>query len=152
MRQKQVDFCVLLITAAWVVLTATGAAIWMWKRSEPDIRGARLGSRYSNSYPVSTTVTAGELWKQFADDESAEKANQKFDEEYIEVRGKVKTVDQRVIILATGDESHGIECSLLRPEDAERVQEGDQITIQGQSPHRPSDGSNVVLQICRIRR
>jgi hypothetical protein len=149
MRQKKGDFYVLLLTAAWVVVGVIGAAVWAWAQSRPDIQSA-IGLDMVG-YPVSASMTADELWYQFADDELAAGANQKFDEEYIEVRGRVKTVEPKVIILATGDESHGIECRLLTLADAEGVQKGDPITVHGQSPHRPKDGPNVVLHLCRVR-
>lgn len=132
------------------------AVAWMlWSQfSGPDVEGA-LREAEKAGYPVSATLKADELWAQFARDDDAKKAGDKFDEQYVEVSGKVKKVintkDKVAILLAAGSGSNGVECRLLKKEDLEGVKEGDEVTVQGQSPGRQKNEPHVTLGICRVR-
>jgi tetratricopeptide (TPR) repeat protein len=120
--------------------------------SGPDVSGV-VAQAKAAGYPVSATVTSDVLWDQFAKD--GEGCNKKYEEQYIEVSGKVSklinTKQSMAIVLATPHPTFGIQCRLLQREDFEGVKEGDSIVIQGQSPYRQKADQNIVLSISKVR-
>jgi hypothetical protein len=98
-------------------------------------------------------LTAEELWAAYAKDNVA--AGKKYDEQYLEVSGKVKKVLNTKaavgFVLATSHSSLGVECLLLQREDLEGVKEGDVIAVQGVGGVRAKIDQNVQLGQCKLK-
>ncbi len=120
--------------------------------SGPDIEGA-VRDGHAAGYPVSASMTAEDLHGQFVRDSAG--SAKKYDEQYIEVSGKVRKVMNTKtsigFVLATSHEKLGVECRLLQREDLDGIKEGDQITVHGSGASRPKPDHNVVVGICKVR-
>lgn len=120
--------------------------------SGPSIAGA-LARAEAAGYPISHTITATDLWKEYSKDLAA--ANKKYVEKYAQVTGKVKkiinTPNKAAILLESSHATFVIECPVLNRDDLALAKVGADITLQGEVIEQRKLDANIILQQCKVR-